>query len=90
MLNIEQMSLSCTSKGTILFRYEVLGWRLWWLCDWVVVDVNDTVVNTQRRIRAVWQYALGKELDLDAVESLSSRQILERFGGSNENAWIYF
>jgi len=56
----------------------------------VVVDIDDTVVNTQRRIKAVWQHVLGKELDLDAVESLSSRQILERFGGSNEHAWTHF
>jgi len=56
----------------------------------VVVDVDDTIVNTQRRIRAVWQHVLGKELDLDAVESLSSRQILERFGGSNEDTWTRF
>jgi hypothetical protein len=56
----------------------------------VVVDVDDTIVNTQRRIQGVWRYVLGHEIPLQAIESLSSRQILEKFGSSNKKLWKRF
>jgi len=56
----------------------------------VVVDVDDTLLNTDRRRWAVWCRVLGREVPLQTVESLSSLQILERFAGADRGLWERF
>jgi hypothetical protein len=56
----------------------------------VVVDIDDTLINTQRRVRKVWSLVLGHEISQETVEALSSRQVLERFAASNQEKWTEF
>jgi hypothetical protein len=56
----------------------------------VVVDIDDTLINTQKRARSVWSMVLGREIPLEAVETLSSRQVLEKFASSDRESWKRF
>jgi len=56
----------------------------------VVVDIDDTLVNIQHRICSAWNHVLGHEIPQEATESLGSRQILEKFGSSDEKLWTRF
>jgi len=56
----------------------------------VVVDIDDTLINTQKRVRNVWSTVLDREIPLEAVESLSSRQVLEKFASSDRESWKRF
>lgn len=55
--------------------------------DAVVVDIDDTIVNTDRRRHATWCRVLGREIPLQEVESQSSREILGRYAFSNMKIW---
>lgn len=54
----------------------------------VVIDVDDTLIDTERRIQAVWHQILGREIPIQAIESLNSRQIFEKFALLDEKARI--
>jgi len=56
----------------------------------VVVDIDDTIINTQRRVQRVWSLILDHEIPQEIVEALSSRQILERFAASDREKWNRF
>lgn len=56
----------------------------------VAVDVDDTLLNTDRRRWAVWCRVLGREVPFQMVESLSSPQVLERFARSDREVWKKF
>lgn len=56
----------------------------------VVVDIDDTLVNTDRRKWAVWRHILGREIPLQIVERASSRQVLERFTSADSELWKRF
>ena len=56
----------------------------------VVVDVDDTLLNTDRRRWVVWCRVLGREIPFQIVESLSSHQILERFAWADREVWERF
>jgi hypothetical protein len=56
----------------------------------VVVDIDDTLINTQRRVRAVWSRVLDREIPTEDVETLSSRQILQKFAPSDRKSWSRF
>lgn len=56
----------------------------------VVVDIDDTIINTQRRVQRVWSLILDHEIPQKIVEALSSRQILERFAASDREKWNRF
>jgi hypothetical protein len=43
----------------------------------VIVDIDDTVLDTTRRMQAIWQELLGREVPIEAVESMGLRQIFE-------------
>ncbi|KPV65172.1 MAG: hypothetical protein AOA65_0430 [Candidatus Bathyarchaeota archaeon BA1] len=58
--------------------------------DSVVVDIDDTLVSTDRRKWAVWRHILNREIPLETIESQGSRQVLERFASANEEAWKRF
>jgi len=56
----------------------------------VVVDVDDTLLKTSLRKRAIWGHILGREIPLEFVESHGSQRILEKFASSDEEVWERF
>lgn len=56
----------------------------------VVVDVDGTLVSTRRRIWSAWCNVLGHEIPIETVDSLGSRQILEKYGSSDPRLWRKF
>lgn len=54
----------------------------------VVVDVDDTLINTERRMQGVWRQVLSREIPLEAVETLGSVQIFEKFASSDQKARV--
>jgi len=45
----------------------------------ILLDVDDTLINTDGRKHAVWNGAIGLEIPRFEVESLSSREIAQRY-----------
>ena len=45
----------------------------------VVVDIDDTIVKTDRRRHSAWCRVLGREIPFRDVESLSSEEILKKY-----------
>ncbi len=52
----------------------------------VVVDVDDTLINTERRMQGVWRELLDREVPMEAVETLGLAQIFEKFASSDQKA----
>jgi len=52
----------------------------------VVVDVDDTLINTERRMQGVWRELLGREVPMQAVETLGLGQIFKKFASSDQKA----
>ena len=52
----------------------------------VVVDVDDTLINTERRMQGVWRELLGREVPMEAIEILGLVQIFEKFASSDQKA----
>ncbi|MEM2902376.1 MAG: hypothetical protein QXO32_06570, partial [Candidatus Bathyarchaeia archaeon] len=55
----------------------------------VLLDVDDTLINTDGRKHAVWSEAIGLEIPRFEVESLSSREIMRRYR-VGEDLWFKF
>lgn len=53
----------------------------------VVLDIDDTLINTDMRRWNVWCYVLNRRIPLEAVESLGSRRILETFAFGDRTIW---
>jgi len=45
----------------------------------VVLDVDDTLISTDRRVEGVWHEVLGREVPMEAVETLTLEQIFMKF-----------
>lgn len=58
--------------------------------DAVVIDIDDTIVSTDRRRHAAWCQVLGREIPLQEVESHGSREILRRYAFSSKKVWERF
>ena len=56
----------------------------------VVVDIDDTLVDTNRRRWAAWRHVLGLELPLEVVEEHESSDILRIYASSNGEVWERF
>lgn len=54
----------------------------------IVVDVDDTLINTERRMQGVWRQVLGREIPMQAVETLGLGQIFEKFASPDQKARI--
>jgi len=50
----------------------------------VVVDVDDTLIDTAKRTQAVWNKILKREIPLEAVQTLSPQQIFEKYASINQ------
>ncbi|UCH70151.1 MAG: hypothetical protein JSV29_07980 [Candidatus Bathyarchaeota archaeon] len=58
--------------------------------DAVVVDIDDTIVDTERRRHAAWCRVLDREIPLQEVESQGSLEILRKYGFSDRKIWRRF
>ncbi len=58
--------------------------------DAVVIDIDDTIVDTERRRHAAWCRALDREIPLQEVESQGSLEILIKYGFSDKKIWRRF
>ena len=52
----------------------------------VVVDVDDTLINTELRMHGVWRELLGREVPMEAVGTLGLGQMFEKFASSDQKA----
>ena len=50
----------------------------------VVVDVDDTLISTERRMHGVWRELLGREVPMEAVETLGLVQMFGKFASSDQ------
>lgn len=53
-----------------------------------MIDVDDTLINSEPRTRGVWREVLGVEVPLQAVEDLSALQIFEKYASSDQKAQV--
>jgi len=60
------------------------------LMDAVVVDIDDTIVSTDRRRHAAWCKVLGREIPFQDVEPSSSEEILRKYAVSDREVWKRF
>jgi hypothetical protein len=58
--------------------------------DAIVVDVDDTLVDTECRRNAAWRRVLGREIPMKVTESSGSREILRRYAFSDRRIWEKF
>jgi hypothetical protein len=56
----------------------------------VVVDIDDTLINTQRRIWSAWQLVLNREIPFEAVETMGARLVWQKYANSDQSAWNHF
>jgi hypothetical protein len=57
-----------------------------WMLPRVVVDVDETLIHTSRRKHTVASRVLGAEIPVEAVETLSDRQLFEKYASPEEMA----
>lgn len=58
--------------------------------DAIVVDVDDTLVDTEHRRNVAWGRVLGREIPIKVTESSGSREILRRYAFSDQRIWEKF
>ncbi len=51
-----------------------------------MVDIDDTLISTGPRMQGVWREVLGREIPLQAIETLAAGQLFEKFASSNQKA----
>jgi hypothetical protein len=56
----------------------------------VVVDIDDTLFDTERRRHAAWCQVLSREIPMEVTESSGSREILKRYAFSDKTTWEKF
>jgi hypothetical protein len=54
----------------------------------VVVDIDDTLVSTDRSMQGVWREVLGCEVPLKAVEALGTEQIFDKFASPEQKTRV--
>jgi len=58
--------------------------------DAIVVDIDDTIIDTERRRYAAWCRVLDREIPRQEVESQGSQEILKKYAFSNREIWEKF
>lgn len=58
--------------------------------DAIVVDIDDTLIDTEYRRHAAWCRVLGRKIPMEVTESSGSREILERYAFSDQRIWEKF
>jgi len=54
----------------------------------VVVDVDDTLIDTTRRTQAIWHETLNREIPLEAVQALNPQQIFEKYASTDQKTRV--
>ena len=52
----------------------------------VVVDIDDTLIDTRRRMQGIWHHVLNCRIPLQAIEDLNLRQIFEKYASQDQKA----
>lgn len=52
----------------------------------VVVDIDDTLIDTSRQLQGVWRLVLAREVPLEAVKSLGQEQIFMSYASPEQKA----
>ncbi|UCE29533.1 MAG: hypothetical protein JSV85_02075 [Candidatus Bathyarchaeota archaeon] len=60
------------------------------LTDAIVVDIDDTIIDTERRRHSAWCQVLGRNIPRREVESKGSLAILRKYAFSNKKVWKDF
>jgi hypothetical protein len=50
----------------------------------VVVDIDDTLISTDRRMQSIWHHVLEREIPMEAVETLGLEQIFMEFASPEQ------
>lgn len=50
----------------------------------VVVDIDDTLLDTRKRMQAIWEHVLGKKVPLKDIGGLNLRQIFEKHASEEQ------
>lgn len=58
--------------------------------DAIVVDIDDTLIDTEHRRNAAWCRVLNRKIPMEVTESLGSREILEKYAYSDRRIWEKF
>lgn len=56
----------------------------------IVVDIDETIVDTSERKRAAWKLVLGADVPIDVVEKNPSRKILGIYAPNRWDLWLRF
>lgn len=54
----------------------------------IVIDVDDTLLDTRLRMQKVWELLLEREIPMDAVETQSMEQIFMKFASKEQKSRI--
>ncbi len=52
----------------------------------IVVDIDDTIINTRRRLQGVWQIILETKIPLDDIEILNTVEMFEKYSSEKQKA----
>lgn len=50
----------------------------------VIVDIDDTLLDTRKRMEAIWEHVLGHRVPLEDIGSLNLRQIFEKHASEEQ------
>ncbi len=50
----------------------------------VIVDIDDTLVDTQKRMQAIWEHVLGRKVSLQDIGALNLRQIFKKHASEKQ------
>ncbi|UCC34014.1 MAG: hypothetical protein JSW53_03170, partial [Candidatus Bathyarchaeota archaeon] len=54
----------------------------------VIVDIDDTLINTRRRMHRVWNLLLNREVPTEAVETQGLEQIFMNFASKEQKSQV--
>lgn len=54
----------------------------------VVVDIDDTLINTERAVQGAWRELLGREIPMQDVETLNMAQIFQKYASATQKAHV--
>jgi hypothetical protein len=60
------------------------------LKDSIVVDIDETLIDTSSRKRSAWKLVLGLEIPLEVIEENPSRKILSIYAPDRWDIWLEF
>lgn len=54
----------------------------------IVVDIDDTLVDTKKRTQGIWRHILGCDVSVEELESMNARQIFEKHATAEQKPRI--